>query len=356
MVAQHYKASHWIGQGIFDEILSFDDFESRVDALPEEKDRGDVFEIFVEALLETQSIMQCEEHWFVGDIPLAIREELNLPSGSMGIDGVYRDRQGHHVPYQVKYRQADYLTFTEVAPFLGVTERANDRVIFSNASRLSKDAVRRDSLRMFLADWFYALDRDDFQAVVAWLKNKPLTISKFVPDPRYQPQALADIKSTLSTNSRAHVVMACGTGKTLVSLWAAEQEYPKTVLVLVPSIMLLKQTLKEWAKHTNFEGGFSYRCVCSDKTVGLRNDEQEVDLSEVGFPVDTDPGSVRKFLELGETRVKVVFSTYQSSPVVGEAMQGLPPFDIAIFGEAHKTTGRVGTGFSFALPALVTRI
>ena len=47
--------------------------------------------------------------------------------------------------------------------------------------------------------------------------------------------------------------------------------------------------------------------------------------------------------------MKVVFTTYQSSPVVGEAVSGLPPFDVAILDEAHKTTGRAGTAFSFVL-------
>jgi predicted helicase len=36
--------------------------------------------------------------------------------------------------------------------------------------------------------------------------------------------------------------MPCGTGKTLVQLWAAERLSAKTILVLVPSLALLSQT------------------------------------------------------------------------------------------------------------------
>ena len=47
--------------------------------------------------------------------------------------------------YQVKYRKNHNLTFAEVAPFLGITEKFTDRVIFTNASSLSdKAAVLRD--------------------------------------------------------------------------------------------------------------------------------------------------------------------------------------------------------------------
>ena len=47
--------------------------------------------------------------------------------------------------------------------------------------------------------------------------------------------------------------------------------------------------------------------------------------------------------------IKVVFSTYHSSPVVGDGARGLPPFDFGIFDEAHKTIGLAGSAFGYAL-------
>jgi hypothetical protein len=85
--ALHRKASYWIRQGIFDDLRSFDAFESRVNAIPEEKDRGDAFEIFIEGYLATQNIAQCVKHWVVGEIPLPLRERYNLPSDPTGSDG-----------------------------------------------------------------------------------------------------------------------------------------------------------------------------------------------------------------------------------------------------------------------------
>jgi predicted helicase len=65
--------------------------------------------------------------------------------------------------------------------------------------------------------------------------------------------------------------------------------------------------------------------------------------------VDTNPDAVRRFIETDTTGVKVVFSTYQSSPVVARGVRGLAPFDVAIFDEAHKTTGRQGELFAHSL-------
>ena len=138
MNAHHYKAAYWVGQGVFDGLTSFTEFESRVNDIFEEKDRGDVFEIFVEGYLATQAIAQHTEHWVVGGIPVEMRERFNLPNDGTGIDGIYEERSGDQVAYQVKYRKNHNLTFAEVAPFLGITEKFTDRVIFTNASSLSE--------------------------------------------------------------------------------------------------------------------------------------------------------------------------------------------------------------------------
>ena len=87
MNAQHYKDAHWVGKGVFDSLSSFSEFESRVNDIFEEKDRGDVFEIFVEGYLATQTITQHVKHWVVGGIPVEMRERFNLPNDGTGIDG-----------------------------------------------------------------------------------------------------------------------------------------------------------------------------------------------------------------------------------------------------------------------------
>jgi len=344
---RHITSIRWNASGFFKKLGSFEEFESRVNQLAEEKDRGDVFEIFIEGYLATQSIAQCKEHWVVGSIPLALRERYNLPSDGTGIDGIYEATDGTHVAYQVKYRQKPNLTYQEVAPFLGLTERFTDRVIFTNAATLAHQAVART--RWVSRQDFLSLTPEALSEITSWIVGKPVERKLAEPDPRYQAQVLADIAKSLETNSRATVVMACGTGKTLVALWAVEQANPKSVLVLLPSLSLVQQTVREWARHNNWGSRFSFICVCSDATVAKDLDVLEFDTSDVGFRVDTDPLTVNRFLAASDDAVRVVFSTYQSSDVVAEGIKGLPPFDIAVFDEAHKTTGLAGGQFSRAL-------
>ena len=44
--------------------------------------------------------------------------------------------------------------------------------------------------------------------------------------------------------------MACGTGKTLAALFIDEKLAAERTLVLVPSLSLLAQTLREWTANT----------------------------------------------------------------------------------------------------------
>ena len=188
MSALNTKASFWIRQGIFDGLSSFEAFESRVNLIPEEKDRGDAFEIFIEGYLATQTITQRVRHWVVGSIPLDLRERYKLPNDGTGIDGIYETHDGSKVAYQVKYRQKQQLTFAEVAPFLGITDQFSDRVIFTNASTLSDKAIART--RWVNGEAFRALSPDALNTIEAWLKQKPLPIVRAKPDPNYQVHVL----------------------------------------------------------------------------------------------------------------------------------------------------------------------
>ena len=353
MPSKHPYAAQLIGRGFYDNLQSFAELEQRITALGDENTKivGDALEIFVEGYLATQQKLQADTVWLVGQLPLDVRQKLNLPNDAKGIDGVFRTRPGTLIPYQVKFRShRAYLTFTEVAPFLGLTERATDRIIFTNSNEVAEDAKNRDAMRTVRGIDFDDLTIDELWAISGWLRQQPIPISPPSPYP-YQVKALSDIAEALTRSDRAHVVMACGAGKTLVALWAVEQLKPRTVLVLVPSLTLLQQTLDEWSWHNSWGKDFTYLCVCSDPTVKSKDEYDPIDLSnmDLEFRVDTDPDEVRRFMERGTSNIKVVFSTYHSSPVVSEGVRGLTPFDVAIFDEAHKTTGPQGQSFAHAL-------
>jgi predicted helicase len=258
MSSKHPNAAKLVRRGLYDDLQSFSQLEQRISDLGDENSKvvGDALEVFVEGYLATHQKLQAETVWLVGQVPFDIRQQMNLPKDAKGIDGIFRTRTGALVPYQVKFRsQRAYLTYTEIAPFLGLTERATDRIVFTNSNELAEDVKNRDAMRTVRGIDFDDLTPDELRAIGGWLRQQPTAIPKLIPRP-HQVEALSKIADTLAQSNRAQVVMACGTGKTLVALWAVEQLKPKTVLVLVPSLTLIQQTLDEWSRHNQLGQGF----------------------------------------------------------------------------------------------------
>src|SRR5580700_2303170 len=170
MPSKHARAGLLIPSGLYDNLHSFAELEQRISALGDENTKavGDALEVFVEGYLATDQKMQVEAVWLVGQVPLDIRRHLNLPSDTKGIDGIFRTRTGTLVPYQVKFRsQRAYLTYTEIAPFLGLTERATDRIVFTNSNELAEDVKNRDAMRTVRGIDFDDLTKDDLAAISA---------------------------------------------------------------------------------------------------------------------------------------------------------------------------------------------
>lgn len=149
--------------------------------------------------------------------------------------------------------------------------------------------------------------------------------------------------------NRGKVIAACGTGKTLTSLWIVEAMKAETVLFLAPSISLVKQTLEAWADQAKIP--FTYLCVCSDNTVSsnIDDDEADISVSQLGVPVTTNINEIAKFLDHTKGKVRYIFSTYQSADKISEAQKtAKDTFDLIICDEAHRTAG-MRSNFSLAL-------
>ncbi|MFV0137896.1 Helicase associated domain protein [Streptomyces sp. HMX87] len=127
---------------------------------------------------------------------------------------------------------------------------------------------------------------------------------------------------------RTQVVMATGSGKSLVAVRSAEELRAGRVLVLVPSLDLLAQTEAAWR-----EGGRTGPVVGVSSLRG----------TEASFPNTTDVDElvarVRPFDKV------TVFATYASlglGTLERAHAAGLPGWDLVVVDEAHRTSGRIG--------------
>ena len=156
----------------------------------------------------------------------------------------------------------------------------------------------------------------------------------------YQNNALNDVLLGFAKHDRGKLIMACGTGKTIVSLHIAEKLIGKSkiVLYLVPSISLIQQTMRAWSNNGNIK--HRYMAVCSDGTVG-----EGGSITELESPATTDPHELRPYVnEKHGDAMTVIFSTYHSVGVVQKALSN-KMIDLVICDEAHRTTGMEGSGY-----------
>ena len=349
MAARHPRVRHFSTSGLFSGLSDFAELEARIAALDSNKARGDAFEVFAEAYLATQKITQAEEVWPGETLPLDLAGQLRLPPSDMGVDGVYRTLDGAHRAYQVKFRsRRPALNWTELSTFMGLADQVDQRLLFTNCDDLPAVMNERRGFVCVRGTDLDRLTASDLAVIATWLRGDVVPARLKSPLP-YQREALDNIAKGLSAGDRATAVMACGSGKTLVALWAAQEMGAKRIIVLLPSLALVRQSLHEWLKETSWPR-LRFIAVCSDPTVTSgAEDGLRVDQSDLDFAVTTQADDVRSFLDAEFDGVRVVFSTYQSARVVGEAIGTGPGFDLGIFDEAHKTTGREGKGFSFAL-------
>jgi superfamily II DNA or RNA helicase len=348
--ALHPKAAAFVSQNLFAGLTSFAELENRIADLPDKRSRGDAFEVFAEAYLATQRRHDAAKVWPLNAVPTAVLEQLGLASKDYGVDGVFQTHLGQLNAYQVKFRtDRPALTWHELSTFIGLADskQISSRVLITNCDELASVLNKRQGFFCIRGTDLDRLEAEDFQAVNAWLADSAFIAPRKTPK-THQQEALATLLPALEQHDRVSAIMACGTGKTLVALWVVEQMQADRVLVLVPSLALLRQLLHEWLRETSLPN-LAYLCVCSDKTVTEGVDSIATAQSDLDFPVSTDAANVRGFLDAPFAGRKIVLSTYQSADVVGKALREGEAFDLAIFDEAHKTAGREGRNYAFAL-------
>jgi superfamily II DNA or RNA helicase len=200
----------------------------------------------------------------------------------------------------------------------------------------------RNTVEIGLDRW-QTLGHDAWGLIVASLKGRSARPEPRSPRP-HQCAAISAAKTHFIRDSaaRGRLIMPCGTGKSLTAYWIAEALKAKTILVAVPSLALVRQSLADWTREFLAHGVVpDWLCVCGDETVGsLERDEFVGEVYDLGLPTHTEANEIAALLRARSSGPKIVFTTYQSSTkLAAAARKARIKFDLAILDEAHKTVG-----------------
>ena len=332
---------------------TFDDLINQINTVSNDvqRERGTLFEKLTLAYLKNEPTYKAlyQNVWLLSEVP----ESYGIPKKDTGVDLVAEQKNGDLVAIQAKF----------------YTNKVGKSEINSFVAELGKSYYQRGLIVSTMDDWNSnareTIDQNEKGIEIIGLsdlRNSQIDWSQFnferpenvvVKKPKklrdYQQTAKENALAHFKENDRGQLIMAPGTGKTFTSLKISEalskdKDGPFKVLYLVPSIQLLTQTLRGWNNDTELT--ITSMAVTSDRDASRGTDgTEDIKASDIGYPATTSSKKILQnwhdFESLPkQTDMLVVFSTYQSIEVIGEAQKGgFPEFDFIISDEAHRTTG-----------------
>ena len=335
------------------EINSWEQFFSYANTLTE-KGKGDVFEYLTKLILTTKSeyISVLKDVWIQHEgIPTEIINKLNLPNTDEGIDIIAETFTGEYWAIQCKYKGRNQTpTYKELSTFGNLANNYCKNISLALLVHTGEKGVRKRKLlgenyTEIGLDFWLGLKSDDWLNIhkkIKGLSSRPIPM---LPRP-HQENAITCANDHFLQNDakRGRLIMPCGTGKSLTAFWIANALGAKSIIVTVPSLALIKQSLEDWTREfvaNQEEPRPEWLVICSDEsTANLDKDEFVSDTYSMGIPTTTNVDVIISFLSKRHGGRKVIFTTYQSSDKLAQASRECDfTFDLAILDEAHKTVG-----------------
>jgi len=300
-------------------FTSLERLERQLQAISGDRAQGDAWEKALKGWINAGGHPELTRAWMWGEWPGKLKAGLK---GDKGVDLVAETRDKQLVAIQVKFRRDpnDPVTAPEVQKLVGSYRK--HFTLFALASN-AWTATRGVSEAVGDEDAMLILREQLLESSYDWAAKK----------------SAENVRKALAKGGRAQIVMACGTGKTVTMLLAAEALDAQRVLVLAPTLLLVKQLRDEWVSKRRPDREWASLAVCSD--IGDGMDATEIAPAEFGAPPTTNPDDIAAFLKKPGRRV--VFGTYASSDRIAKAQKkaGVPSFDLAVADEAHRIAGVV---------------
>jgi superfamily II DNA or RNA helicase len=330
----------------------WDEFFAAASGLENETNKGDCFERLMQLYMQSapHMVSHYKHVWLRTEVPGHVKMALDLPDTDEGIDIIAETKYGEFHSGQAKFRTDAWqaLTMTEIVTFTSLSFvhckgikhglvghtcgfPINKRKFLGNISELGLDV-------------WEGLNAEDWAAIQAKIESRALTFAARLPRP-HQQLALSDAIAHFVEKraSRGRLIMPCGTGKSLAAFFIAEHLNPRTIVIAVPSLALIAQSLRDWTRELLARGEIpDWFVVCGAKDIGDISDDDHVgDTYEHGLETDTSIEAIVTWLRrTTDSKRRIVFVTYQSGLKFAEAAREVKlVVDFIILDEAHKTVG-----------------
>ena len=333
---------------IISQVNNWSDFKNVLESKTE-LEKGKAFEGLTKYYLEFNPVYKSilKNVWLQSEIPPSILNKLKLPKNDQGIDLIAETIEGKFWAIQCKYLQEEEqrLSHRAISTFGSLSKVIAENITYclvcTTADEYAKIYHGKTNIGFCTSDHWRKLDKTFFDWLRGKLSDKEKKITPIDPKP-HQTEALNEATDYFlkENNSRGKLVFPCGAGKSLTGYWISRKLKSKSIIVAVPSLSLVKQTLEVYLRESvaNNEN-IAWLCVCSDKVIG-KNDELAIHINELGVPSYTDKNVIANWLIENSENKTIIFTTYQSGKTIAEACKiAKHSFNLGIMDEAHKTVG-----------------
>ena len=341
-----------------EKVNTWSDFKNILDSKTKQE-KGQVFEELTKYFLQYNPVYKTKlKHvWLQKEVPSSVIKKLNLPSNDQGIDLIAETFEGTYWAIQCKYLQDEEqrLSHRAISTFVslstGIAENISYCLVCTTVDEYAKIYQGKENIGFVNSDEWRRLDKAFFDWLRNKLSGKEKKLAPYQPKP-HQVKALKEANEYFikENNSRGKLVFPCGAGKSLTGYWITRELKSKSIVVAVPSLSLVKQTLDVYLRESVANNDkVSWLCVCSDEGIGT-NDDIAIHTNEIGVPCVTDKNFIAKWIKDNTHNKTIIFTTYQSGKTISEACKiAKHEFDLGIMDEAHKTVGDKDKLFSHLL-------
>ena len=330
-----------------DDFLDNYDFTDTFHNCNINKIKGDIFEYIVKYYYLSHNY----ETYLFKDIPVLLRDKLGLGNVDNGIDLIYKDGELWY-GVQCKWRKTPKFCIHKdlISGFLAEFNREDVKldyaVLFTNVTNINS-YHRNSNLTWKLRKDLKLIDNKFINFIlndekIVEVTEQPITQLRY-----YQNEAIDNLIK--SKDKCKQIIMACGTGKSIVIveyIKLIKSSNKNKIVILLPSLQLISQFYKKLSEIMPKENILS---ICSQMDIStFTNDVTNKALINDRLK-DLENGSNLRFTtnkSVIDNKLKlkklIVLCTYQSSSLLKDQI-----FDLGIFDEAHKTVN--GEMFGFAL-------
>ncbi len=262
-------------------VNSWNDFKNILQSKTK-LEKGEAFEQLTKYYLsyDPKYKSKLKNVWLQKEVPSAVIKKLNLPLNDQGIDLIAETNNGEYWAIQCKYLQDEdqKLSHRKISTFISLSSGiANDIsycLVCTTVDEYADIYKGKNKIGFCNSDEWRKLNKSFFDWLRKKLSGKEKSLVPYKPK-LHQQKALKEAKDYFvkNKNKKGKLVFPCGAGKSLTGYWITKELKPQHIIVAVPSLSLVKQTLEVYLRETvaNKES-IEWLCVCSDEGIGKKDD------------------------------------------------------------------------------------